>query len=151
MNINPNITLPLQTLVHHILRGEHYVPISSDVAEIILHHTNNKHTCHVQFPSDEDVDILGNFIETPMLWEYGAWCRSSEKWLKMRVRSQKERDERFILEANITQVARCILRQAYVTPDAARMIARSMITKKDYARIKLVGCKKLFTTIEELP
>lgn len=146
-----NITLPLNVLVEHLLHGEHYVPISMDVAEVIHHHTKNQHSCYIQFPSDDDIDIVGKYIDTPILWECGAWRTSSERWMKSKMRSQKERDERFILEANIVQVARCILRQAYVTPDAARMIARSMISKKDYARIKLVGCKKLYTTIEELP
>lgn len=148
---NPLATFFLRPLVRDLLRGEYYIPISEDTAEIILMHYKNQRVCHVQYPSDQDVDILGKPIDTPILWEIGAWQTSSEKWLKGKIRSEKEREERFILDANINLVARCILKMAYINPDAARVIARKCILNKDFVRIKAFGCARLYKTIKELP
>ncbi len=148
---NPLASFYLKTIVKDLLHGEHYTPISDETAEVILHHCKNRNLCHVQFPSDEDVDIIGVPISTPVLWEIGAWCRSSEKWLKVRNRSQKDREERFVLDANINMVSRKILKFAYVNPDAARIIARQWINNKQRGKLKMVGVEKLYTTVEELP
>lgn len=148
------VSLTLKTLITDLLREEHYVPISDETAEVIMFHCKNKHTCYIQFPSDVDVDILGRAIETPILWEIGAWSRASEKWMKARNRSERDRADRFIMEANVNMVARKILKFAYVNPDAARVIAHSWVkgnVKGAKGKLKMVGVEKLYTTVEELP
>lgn len=148
--INPLVTLPLQTLVRDLLGAAHYVTISKDTAEVILLHTKNRHTCHVQFTSDMDVDLYGRFIKEPVLWEFNAWATSSERVLKGRLRSQMERDKRNILEANILLVAKKLCRFSAIDFEVCKLIARKWLINND-PRIQAIGCNKIYTTIEELP
>lgn len=144
------VTFPLHNIIHDLLHGEHYVSISEEVADCITMVTSNKHTAHIQYPSDDDCDILGQLITTPILWEIGAWQTSSEKWQRAKSLSQKRIDERNILEANIQRISKAILRTAYVGTDAARTLARIMLDRKDYSRIESLGVSKLITKTEEL-
>lgn len=146
-----NVSLPLNTLIHDLLGNNHYVSISQLTAEVILMHTGNKHSCHIQMPSDSDVDVLGRFIDSPLLWETNAWNRSVERYHKEKIRAQTEREARFVFEGNVKLIARAILRMAYVHPDAARMLGHQMLSKKDFARIKAVGVKQLYENVKELP
>lgn len=114
-------------------------------------HTGNKHTCHIQMPSDSDVDILGRFIDKPMLWDWAAWKSSSEKYLLEKIRSQQRRDIKFVYEGNVKLIARAILRMAYITPDAAIMLGHKFMKSQDWVRIKAVGVKRLYENVKELP
>ena len=120
-------------------------------AEVILMHTGNKHSCHIQLPSDNDVDVLGRFIDVPMLWDTNAWHTSVEKYNKEKIRAQNRREAQFVYEGNVKLIARNILKMAFVHPDAATMIARSMLDKKDLVRMKAVGVKRLYEKVNELP
>ncbi len=149
--MTPNVSLPLDILIHDLLGHNHYVPVSPITAEVILMHTGNKHSCHIQLPSDNDVDILGRFIDSPLLWDWNAWNVSVERYHKNKIRAQQEREARFVFEANICLVAKKILIMAFVKEDAARMLAHKWLSKKDYARIKAVGVKRLYEHVKELP
>lgn len=149
-NQNPLVTLHLHTLVSDLLGASHYVTISKETAEVILLHTRNRHTCHVQFTSDMDVDLYGRFIKEPVLWDFNAWVNSSERVLKARIRSQKERDARNILEANILLVAKKLCRFSNIDYEACKLVSRKWLINND-PRIKAIGCDKIYTTIEELP
>lgn len=148
--INPLVTLPLQTLVRDLLGAAHYVTISKETAEILLLHTRNQHTCHVQFTSELDVDLYGRFIDEPVLWEFGAWANSSERVLKGRLRSQKQRDERNIFDANILMLAKHICKMTSIDYEICKLTARKWLNEKS-PNIQAVGCKKIYTTVEELP
>jgi hypothetical protein len=147
---NPLVTLHLQTLVKDILGGHHYVTVSEETATVILAHTNNAHTCHVQFTSDLDVDLYGRFIKEPVLWEYGAWVNSSERVLKARLWSQRNREKRHILEANILVVAKQLCRFSAIEFEACKLVARKWLLNND-PRIYAIGVKRIYNTIEELP
>ena len=143
-------TFRLVSIVDDLLDGQHYRPISMSTAEVLLLHTRNSVLCHVQFPSDMDVDLYGRFIDKPVLWELNAWRTSSERVLKARLYSQKQRETRHILDANILLVARRICRMTSINFDPCKLIARRWILDND-PRIGAVGVTKLYTTIDELP
>lgn len=147
---NPLVTLHLQPLVKSLLGVAHYVTIEKEVAEILLLHTRNEHTCHIQFTSDIDVDLYGRFIDEPVLWEFGAWVASSERVLRGRIRSQKQREERFVLEANIIRVAKHICRMTSVDYEFCKLQARKWLLENS-PKIKAVGCNKLYTNVNEIP
>lgn len=148
---NPLVTIPLQSLVRDLLGAAHYTSISKVVADMLYIHTKNKHTCHIQFPSDSDVDMWDKPITSPILWDMSAWLSSSEKHLKAKRDSQARRDARFILDANILLLARAICRFTNIDFEICKLIARKWITTND-PRIQVVGLKRpLYTTVQELP
>lgn len=149
-HIIPNVSLPLDVLVNTILRDEHYVPVPDTVAEILFHHTKNNHTCYIQFPGDQDVDILGRFLTHPLLWSISAWRNSSERAMRARLRSQHEREQRFIFDANIKLVAKKMCTATGINFEICKLEARRWLLRKD-SRVHAVGVVKLYTTIEELP
>jgi hypothetical protein len=147
----PNASFPLDIIIKDLLRDEHCVPISPITAEVILMQTGNKHFCHIQFPSNDAVDITGRFITKPHLWSINEWRSSSEKWMRDKIKSQQRRDAQFVYEGNVRLISRAILRFAYVHPDAAVVLARTWIDKSDFGRIKAVGVKQLYNHVKELP
>jgi len=146
----PTGTFLLEPLIKDLLRGDHYVAVSEDTAFVIQTVTDSKQFCHLQFPTDNDVDILGRPIESPILWEIGAWSTSSEKWQRQKLLSQRRIDEYNIFNANVHRIARAILKIAYVNPDAARVLAHGMLMRHEEERIKSMGVNKLIETVEEL-
>lgn len=148
---SPNVSLPFDILIRDLLGHNHYVPISQLTAEVILMHTGNRHSCHIQFPSDNDVDVTGRFIDHPLLWDLNAWNTSVERYRKQKLRAQQEREARFVLEGNTRLIARALMRFANIESDPARCLAHQFLTKKDYARIKAVGVKRLYENVNELP
>lgn len=148
---SPLVTLPLQILVKDLLGAAHYVSVSKITAEMLFIHTKNKHTCHIQFPSDSDVDMWDKPLTSPMLWEIGAWQASSEKHLTAKRKSQLAREARFILEANILLLGRAICRFTNIDFEICKLMARKWIVTND-PRIQVVGLKRpLYTNVNELP
>jgi len=148
---NPLVTVPLQALVKDLLGAAHYTSVSKVVADMLFIHTKNKHTCHIQFPSDSDVDMWDKPITAPILWNIGAWQASSEKHLRAKRRSQLEREARFILDANILLLGKAICRFTNIDFEICKLMARKWINTND-PRIKVVGLKRpLYTNVNELP
>lgn len=149
--ITPLVSLPLDILVKDLLGEAHYVSISRLTAEILYGHCKNRHTCHIQFPGEEDVDVMGRVINEPILWSMSAWQSAVERRLKAKLRSDRERDERFIFEANIKLVGKALARFSGLEFEIARLTARRWLVDKDHAKIRAIGVVKLYTTIQELP
>lgn len=145
------VSLPLQILVKDLLGSNHYVPISKITAEMILYKTKNQKVCHIQYPSSQDVDIVGRILTTPLLWDLTAWRNSSERRAKAQIRSQQQRDEKFVYDGNIRLIKNNIIRNFELKEEIANVLARIAIDKKDYNRIKAYGVKKLYTHVKELP
>lgn len=145
------IALPLSSLISDLLHGHSDVPISQSTAEAILLVTNNEHSCYVQFPGPDAVDITGRSITCPRLWAWNHWIFSSERRLRLRLRCEKEAAIRTIFNANVSLVRRAILRTEPLTEDQATMLARKWVTEGKINKAKHYGIKKFYTTIEEIP
>jgi len=144
------VSFPLEEIVDALLGGLDFVEIPQAVAEQLLIVSKNKHVCHVQMPSDENLDIFSSPILVPRLWSLKHWQFSAEKWLRARSLSDKNREARFVYDANVKIISKAILRLAYVTPDAATVLARMMLDKHDYNKIKALGVKKLIEHSNEI-
>lgn len=145
-------TFYLSEIVEHLLHGYDYVTVSEHVAEVLLMCTGNKHTCHVQLPSDPDaVSVSGITITKPRLWNINCWNASVERGLKASLRAEAERNARFVYQANVNQVVRCILKQWPVHIDQANTIARVMLDRKQYDKILAMGVKSIIMRVEDIP
>lgn len=155
---NPNISLPLATLVKELLGkhivhyrdGKHCISVSQETAFAIFMACGNAHTCHVQFPSDKfNVDMFGAPIESPLVWDLNAWRTSSERHLRAKLKAKAEKEAMDIFEANRKIVARAILKMTGLNPDQANIIAHRWL-KDNSPRIEAIGVTKLITKVEEL-
>lgn len=154
---NINITLPLTSFIESHLgirlneAGEreqswHYRTIKKELAEIILVLTKNESHCYIEFPS-----INSPHLTEPMLWELSAWNIHHDKWTREKIRSDRERVARFILETNVKIVARAFMELTCVDDlDKAKAHAFSLITSKKFGNIRALGVHKLITKEEEL-
>lgn len=159
MDENPDVTLPLATLVKELLGphiihyadGKHCISVSMDTACEIFKACGNTHTCHVQFPADRfNVDMFGKPIETPLVWDIGAWRTSTERHKRAKLRAKAEKEELDMHRANVRIVQRAILRISGLEPDQALMMAHRWVSDKNTKRIEAVGVTRLVTRIEEL-
>jgi len=144
------VTFRLSSIVSDLLRGSDYVVVSKETAELVLIACKNQHTCHVQLPSDENLDIFNKPITESRLWSFACWQASTERWLRQKKRSDDERDARNIFDANVRLVARAILRISPINPDAATCLARMSLLSYP-SSIPAMGITKLITTVEEIP
>lgn len=145
------VSIPLTILVKDLLGANHYVPISQITAECILFHTGNKRICHIQFPSIQDVDVSGKTITSPILWELNAWRTSVERQVKSALRAQEQRETKFVYEGNVNMIKKRIMENFGLDEQHANIYARMVLDKKDYARIRAYGVKRLYTNVKELP
>ena len=145
-NVVETITLPLQDLIDNVLGDNHYCAISKGLAKRIMLKTLNQRLVFVQLKDEED-----NELPLPVLWLYGPWVQSCERHRAAKARSDKERDVRNILAANIHNLSRCIRRQyKTLNDDQAGMIARKMIVENNTAGFEYFKLPKLITKAEEL-
>jgi hypothetical protein len=158
-NENPLISLPLATLVKELLGkhiihfrdGKHCISVSQETAFCIFMACSNEHTCHVQFPADRfNVDMFGEPIAAPLVWDLNAWRASSERHLRAKMKAKAEKEERDIFEANRKIVARAILKISGLNMDQASVMAHRWLKDKNMTRIEMIGVTKLITKVEEL-
>lgn len=140
---------PIADIVADLLHGYEEVPISNSTAEVLFLVCKNKVLCHVQYPGHGEVDITGKLITQPHLWAIERWQDSSEKWLRARAWSEKQRDERLVFEANIRKVQRAILKMAMISPEFATVLAHRMVKKNEMDKITALGVR-LFTNVKEI-
>jgi len=159
VNENPLISLPLATLVKELLGkhivyfrdGKHCISVSQETAYAIFMACSNEHTCHVQFPTDKfNVDMFGEPITAPLVWDLAAWRASSERHLRAKMKAKAEKEERDIFEANRKIVARAILKISGLNMDQASVMAHRWLKEKNMSRIEMIGVTKLITKVEEL-
>ena|SRR5689334_3685857 len=146
----PLVTFRLSSIVTDLLRGHDYVNVSQETAELLLVACKNQHTCHIQLPFHENLDIFNQPITEPRLWAFNAWQASTERWLRQKKISDNERDKRNIFDANVKIVTKALLRISPINPDAAMMLARHALQTYPES-IKAMGVKKLIEKVEEIP
>lgn len=149
------ITLPLNELREHLLRDIYGHPsdncnISPLLAEIISLISQNKNDIHVQFPSDDDVDILDRPVTSPILWRYSRWSNSTEKWLKDKKRSEQERQARFIFQFNVERACKTVMRFTELDHPNAMKVALNLVNKNHEHKVIAMGGKPFAKTIEEI-
>lgn len=146
----PQTQLPVLTeladLVANILGDAHYKSITRKMALAIYSTTENRHTCFIQFYSHE-----GEEFEYPVLWYYGQWVESLDRWKVQKAYSQKLQDEAWILTANIELVKKELLRRWLLGDTWANILATKWIRHLDECQWKVDGLGvKLKTKVEEI-
>jgi len=146
----PLVTFPLYSIVRDLLGGQSDVVVSEMTAKCLYMVCKNRHTCYIQFPGDENRDIYGKPITECKLWSLEHWVSSAEKWQRAKAWSDKQRNERIVLDANIHKVARALLKLARINPDAARVIAIDVVVNKKMDAVRGLGVAKLYETVDEI-
>lgn len=151
-------TFPLDDLVKDIIGDELYKDVHKSTAEVIFMLLKNKHTAYVQRPGDADttepnfdVNYQGKKLSCYRIWYMQHWLSSSERWLKVKAWSEKNREIRYIREANVRLLARGMLKLCHISPDQARVIAMGMLDRNEVHNLGYIGVEKLYEKIEEIP
>lgn len=156
MNSQPRklITFVFDNIIDELIGEQGVVPISPEIATSILLVTQNKpeFNIYVQDPHDPDnVNLYNKPISCWKLWRLHWWRTSTEAWLKSKRRQDREREDRFIFDANVRMITKCILRTAYMSPELATILAVKELRANNIRKLNALGVKKLFTTMKELP
>lgn len=146
----PTLTFYTDIILKDIIRDNTNVTVHQHTAEQIFHQFKNREVVYVQFVGDNNCDMYAVPISAPQLWWMHHWQSTSERWLKARERSRKEKEARDIMNVNIKIVAAAIRKVAEINPDQATVCARTMIHKEQWDRIKKLGVGKLITSVEEI-
>lgn len=146
MTINKSFNIPLEEYLQSHLGQSQNRPVSIKRAEILEILLDGLQIAHVQWEDSE----FGTALPQPILWWWKDWVSDVERVSNLRKRSERERAERFILEANVKLVAEHIEAEAMLSEEQARQLAFKWIKNKQFARIKAVGVEKLIERIEEL-
>jgi len=92
----------------------------------------------------------GTPLTYPKLWRYDAWYNSSTKWKRDKDISDRNRVLRWIEEANIKIVGKCLMSNWEYGCDDARAKATQLVVQKKWGTIRALGVKKIITKEEEL-
>lgn len=158
-----NITIPLTTLVSLALgenppdiHGNPQIgqkmwfarPIDSITAEIILSLTRNEHTCYIQF-----ADELSPHLRQPLLWDLASWKMHHDIWSREKIASDNRRRERFVFEANIKILSKCIGLSTGMDIDYCIRSAENLLRNKKKAAMSVFlneWNRRLITKVEEI-
>lgn len=92
-------------------------------------------------------------ISRPILYRYHHWAAETERWEKAARRSEFERKERFLREANIGVIIRFLKREWCIDKEAALRQANkwmSLDTEKRDIKLSVIGIK-LIERFEDIP
>lgn len=154
MNNEPiNITIPLQTFVDsHLGRRTNgdkmwtCRPINRNIAEIIYNLTQNKHTCFIQWDDEFSVHL-----KEPLLWDFTAWLKECDRHIRAQAYSQKQREERFILETNIRILSNLLKSSLCLEEPHNILMASKLLIHKQFGKIHLLAPTFIIKTkIEEI-
>ena len=114
------------------------------LAEIIEALAVGKERIHIQWVEHERKTRA-------VLWEYKWWKESSEKWEKDKAKSESERRERFIYQANMENVVKALKKDPFnIIGDRAIETAHSFIKKRQIKKLEYIGVK-LIERFEDIP
>jgi hypothetical protein len=124
----------------------HHRDIPLWLADLIVAKTNNISSCYIQYPDKYDPHL-----KTPRLWDLSAWHTYSDSWERQARRSEQERKERFLLDANSHLLARAWLKSDWcgVSETMAIAICRKWLVEGKLGVVKMLGVT-LYKTIEEI-
>lgn len=142
------ITLPLSEYVRfHLGDGYwHNRTISQTLAEIIFAKTKNLHTCYIQF-----VDEYDSHLESPVLWDYGAWQDAHEHFMRNKRWAASERSKRNVFDANVKLALKYVKSYLLLEGDIANITAYSLVKNNKIGALRAMGCKKIYEREEEIP
>ena len=101
---DPSFNILLTDFLDSHLREDFSLVISKKLGEVIEKISKEKLICHIQWTGFD-----GKKLHNPIVWRYKYWVDSSEKWQKDKDRSDRERTERHIFNANVKRVSkRCM-------------------------------------------
>lgn len=151
------ITIPLTEYIDAILgrwvdeKGEYQhqhfsKPIPKDTAFLIFSITQNEHTCFIQW-----ADKYNPELKQPHLWDWAAWQTHSDKWERAKARSDYERQERYVFEANVKMLLHPIMDYFSVPKDNANIIATNWVRKNNTVALEIVGLSRFYTMEDKLP
>jgi len=142
-----DLTINLSDFVDIALRcsDPEPVPIPPYIGEIIELKNKKLKTpiLHVEWRTDSKL---------PFLWRYHIWADSVRRFTLARERSERERRERFILEANVKLIAKGLQQHPYLMIERWAISTASYLMKhKRNNAIREIGIEKLIERIEEIP
>lgn len=142
----PQITTDLREYIDIFLGDSHYREHKyPKTAEIIEIKARNTFICYIQWKDEYDKPL-----RLPVVWSYAAWADSEERRARAKKRSEEQRVERFIFEANTKIVAKACERYFNMDNTMATATAISMLRGKKVTAIKEVGVNKLIESESEL-
>lgn len=143
------ITLPIKEFLHLCLGRGYWSdrPIPKQTAELIRAITKNSPESgyHIQFNSR-----AGEPLNEPVLWSYSFWVQDNEKTMLQRAFSERQRNDRFVFEANVRLVARAYTKYTLVEGDLAQITAFQYVKKNMKAQMREIGVEKLFDNVNQL-
>lgn len=150
MNPQTTITLPIKEFLHLCLGRGYWEcrPIPKQTAELIRAITKNNPESgfHIQFTSRD-----GEPLDEPVLWAYSFWVVDHEKTMQQRAYSERQRQERFIFEANVKLVEKALSKFLSVDlGDITHVTAYQYVKKNMKQQMKAIGVEKLYKDIKEL-
>ncbi len=143
---DPDVTLKLSQVLQAYLGEQHSVTIPPDVAFIIEAKSKGLLTCYIQW-----TDEFSSPLDMPILWWYKNWKESCELYDRQKAYSHKQRIERFLLEANVKDVAYQLMQPPFLMDNShAQATAFSWVKNRKTNKLKAIGINKLKEKEEEL-
>jgi hypothetical protein len=145
------ITLPLTDHIWNILGDDsngamcaRVTPLTGKLLAIAL---KDSLRWIVEFEDKDGVEL-----EYPILWRYSEWKTSADTYAKQKAWAHKCKVEGWILDKNVDNLARSIMRSTRMSIEQARPIAYAIIHKGggNIDVLKVLGVNKLVTKEEEL-
>lgn len=141
-----NVTLPLNLFLDTVLRDSHSAPISSTVAEVLraLGRGERIPTFYIQIESRDGSHM------SPVLWRYAAWKSDSDSWELAKIRSEREREARWVHEENVRRLAVRISSETQLPLELAFIQAHRKLRNGNVNLITNVFKVRLAKTIQDI-
>jgi hypothetical protein len=149
----PVITLFLSDFIELYLGDSHSRSIPSALADGIEQIPGWKEYCHIQREECNDwrdEKITFQKLLNPVLWYRYRWLEYSDYWMTIKGKSELDRIQRRIFEANTKIVMAAVTRVLSIEGGAAYSVARKLLRDKKYQNIRALGVNKLIIEEEEL-
>jgi len=97
-------------------------------------------------------NVDGTPLAYPMLWRYPDWCSANSTYKKQKAYAEEQRNNYYLLNANVDMLTKAILRKSPIPEQAARSMAYTMINNPDAILViqSFFGVAKLKTDVKEL-
>lgn len=141
------LSIELDLLIDEVLGDRHYCCISERLAIGLIKLTNN-HPDRGIFVLMKDE--LSPELKYPILWRYSAWVNESARRKRAIERAQREQDERWVRDANISNLMRAILRKFPVSESQASMIATRLWREQQLEIASACGLTRIITNVKDI-
>jgi hypothetical protein len=142
-------SVPLEELLNAILPkegAEQNRAIAKNLALILDNALKDRLDYKVQFTSFDEEELTH-----PLLWLYKDWYNCSSHYYANKERSEQERVERWIKNANINNLTRALIKSQGLDESFARKTAIEILKKGTSLEVlKLFGLNRIITKENEL-